>query len=136
MSMGKTRPCVTCGKQTGRILFQNWPDEVAVCSKGCQAKYLETLSAERANRLRAVSSIDERIAEVRKYEMCCWMAAGIGLLIIFIGFYLARALPSSQARLGSNIFLVGAVPLTIGAIATEHFIGLRRKLMEKRHEVG
>ena len=135
MSMGKTRPCVTCGKPTNRILFENGPDEVAICSKSCQDKYFETMSAERASTLQTVSFIDERIADAKKYEMCCWITAALGLVIIILGAYLARTLPSSQARSGSDLFLIGVVPLTIGAIATEHFISLRRKLMAKRRQV-
>jgi len=133
--MGKTRPCVTCGKPTNRILFENGPDEVAICSKSCQDKYFETMSAERASTLQTVSFIDERIADAKKYEMCCWITAALGLVIIILGACLARTLPSSQARSGSDLFLIGVVPLTIGAIATEHFIGLRRKLMAKRRQV-
>jgi hypothetical protein len=133
--MGEIKPCATCGKPTNRILFRHSPDEVAICSKNCQTKYFETMSAEKANMLQVVISIDERIADVRKYEMCCWMAAGFGLLIIILGTYLARTLPASQARTGSDMFLIGAVPLTLGAIAAEHFSAMRRKLMAKRRQV-
>lgn len=133
--MGKMKPCVICGKPTDRIFFKHDPDEVAICSKSCQHKYFETISAEKASILQTVSFIDERIADAKKYEMCCWITAALGLAIIVLGAYLARTLPSSQARSGSDIFLMGVVPLTIGAIATEHFIGLRRKLMAKRRQV-
>lgn len=134
MGMGETKPCVTCGNPTKRVLFQHSPDEVFICSKSCQTKYFETLSRSKATRLRTLNSIDEKMAVVRKCEVCCWVAAGMGLAIIILGIYLARSLPIQQAGIGTGYFLIGIIPLTVGALATEYFGDLRRKLIAKRRE--
>jgi hypothetical protein len=135
-SMGRTKPCVICRKPTSRILFQKSPDEVVICSKRCQNEYFQTISPEKAGSLRMVTFFDEKIANVKRYEVCCWITAGLGVVILVLGACLVRTLPLSQARTGSDLFLIGTVPLTIGALATEYFSGLRRKLMEKRRQIG
>ncbi len=131
----ETKPCIICGKPTKRVVLKNSSDEAAICSKSCQTKHFETLSLEKASRLQGLVSIDEKIAAVKKYEMCCWMAAGLGLIIIVLGITMARSLPKQQATIGIGLFLFGAIPLTVGALASEHFGGLRRKLMEKRQQI-
>ncbi len=134
--MGKAKPCAICGKPTEKAVLQNSPDETAICSSNCQTKYIETLSFEKAARLQQLIFIDDRISSVKKYETYCWAAAGLGLTVIILGVVLTRMLPVQQARMGSDLFLIGAIPLTLGAIATEHFIGIKRKLIEKKQEIA
>ena len=130
------KPCAICGKPTEKAVLQNSPDETAICSSDCQTKYLETLTFEKAARLQQLIFIDDRISHVKKYETYCWAAAGLGLITIVFGVILARILPTQQAIIGSDLFLIGAIPLTLGAIATEHFIGIKRMLVEKRQEIA
>jgi len=134
INMGRMKTCSTCGKPTKRVLFQHSPDEVAICSKSCQTKYFQTLSTGKATKLQVLNSIDKKTTTIRKCEMCCWIAAGLGLATIILGIYFTRSLPIQQAGIGTEYFFIGIIPLTVGSIATEYFSGLRRKLMEKRRE--
>jgi len=134
INMGRMKTCSICGKPTKRVLFQHSPDEVAICSKSCQTKYFQTLSTGKATKLQVLNSIDKKITTIRRCEMCCWIAAGLGLTVIVLGIHLARSLPMQQAGAGTVYFLIGMIPLTVGALATEYFSGLRRKLVEKRRE--
>lgn len=134
--MVKEKPCVVCGKLTKRALFQGNPEEVLICSEACENQYFESLSSDRAARLRSLKYLDEKIAKTKKHERDCWIGTAFGLILIIFGIILTTSSPTKEFDVGLLFFMIGLIPLTGGALATRYFSDLREKLIMKRRQVS
>lgn len=134
--MVKAKPCVVCGTLTKRALFKNSLEEVLICSEVCENQYFESLSFDRAARLRSLQHLDNEIAKTRKHERDCWIGAAFGLVLILFGIYLTTSSPNQKFNAGLVFFMIGLVPLTGGALATRYFSDLREKLIIKRRKIA
>jgi len=123
--MRKVRPCSVCKKMTDEFLFNDKMLDIAICSKECEYKYLNTLTPSAKEQIKVLRDINDEIEKTKQHERISWTIAGFGLLIVAIGF------------LTSNItsFFVGVLPLTVGSLLTSHFEAKRNKQIKLRKQI-
>jgi len=122
--MSKARPCFVCGKMTSKFLFSDRRLEVAICSGKCEHQYIQTCDPmQEINMLRW---LDGKIEKAKRDEKVCWITAGAGLIIVAAGLFMSNA----------TLFLIGVVPLTIGALFTRLFDDRQQKLTKKRKRIA
>jgi len=134
--MVKPKPCIVCGRLTERALFKDNPEEVSLCSEACQTQYFDSLSSDRATRLRSLQYLDEEIAKTKKHERDCWIGAAFGLMLIILGILLTTSSKTQEFDAGLLLFMIGLIPLTVSALATRYFGDLREKLIMKRRQMA
>jgi hypothetical protein len=134
--MVKAKPCVACGRLTKRALFKGSPEAVFICSEACETHYFESLSSDKAARLRLLKYLDEKIEIAKKHELNCWIGAALGLILILFGIYFTTYSPTKELDVGPLLFMLGLIPLTVGALATRYFSSLREKLIMKRRQMA
>jgi hypothetical protein len=122
--MSKARPCFVCGKMTSKFLFNDGRLDVAICSGKCEHQYIQTCDPmQEINMLRW---LDGKIEKAKRDEKVCWTTAGAGLIIVAAGLFMSNA----------TLFLIGVVPLTIGALFTRLFDDRQQKLTKKRKRIA
>jgi len=134
--MVKTKPCIVCRRLTDKTLLKGSSEEVFICSQACETQYFESLSSDRAARLRSLKYLDEEIAKTKKHERNCWIGAALGLILIIFAIYLTNFSSTKEFDMGSLLFITGLIPLTGGALATRYFSNLREKLIMKRRQIA
>jgi len=124
--MRKIKPCSVCGKMTARFLFNDRNLGIAVCSKRCEYEYISTLAPNAREQTSVLRFLDGKIEETKRREKIGWTLAGLGLLIVAFGFFMADV-----------VFFVGGIfPLTGGALSTSHFEDMRNKLIRIRKRIA
>lgn len=112
-----------CGKMTSKFLFNDSRLEVAICSGKCEHQYIQTCDPKQeVNMLRC---LDGKIRKAKRDEKVCWITAGAGVLIATAGFFMSNA----------TLFVIGVVPLTMGALFTRLFEDRQQKLTKKRKRI-
>ncbi len=69
--------------------------------------------------------LDQKIQKARRDEMVGWATAGAGVILVAVGFFATNAL----------VFLIGVVPMAVGASSTRIFEEKREKLIMKRKRI-
>ena len=70
--------------------------------------------------------LDSRIKKAKRDEKVCWITAGVGVIIVAAGFLMSSV----------TLFVIGVVPLTIGALFTRLFEDRQQKLMKERKRIA
>ena len=70
--------------------------------------------------------LDGKIKNAKRDEKVCWITAGVGLIIVTAGFFISNVI----------LFVIGVVPLTIGALFTRLFEDRQQKLTKKRKRIA
>lgn len=122
--MPKARPCFVCGKMTSKFLFDDRRLEVAICSGKCEHQYIQTCDPRQE--VNVLRWLDDRIRRAKRDEKVCWITAAAGLSIVAAGYFVSNV----------TLFLIGVVPLTIGALFTRLFEDRKQKLMKKRKRIA
>jgi hypothetical protein len=119
----KAKPCQVCGELTPKLLFDDKRLGVSICSGKCEHQYVQTCNLpEETNMLRC---LDQKIQKARRDEMVGWATAGAGVILVAVGFFATNAL----------VFLIGVVPMAVGASSTRIFEEKREKLIMKRKRI-
>jgi len=121
--MSKARPCFVCGKMTSKFLFNDRRLEVAICSGKCEHQYIQTCDPRQE--VSMLRWLDGKIKKAKRDEKVCWITAGAGVIIITAGFFMSNV----------TLFVIGVVPLTIGALFTRLFEDRQQKLTKKRKRI-
>ncbi len=121
--MRKKSRCIVCDKVTSRFLLGDKILNVPICSADCEHGYLESLSLSEENRV--LQRLDSRIETATLHEKICWGTAGLGLIVLIIGF----------SAKNTAVFLVAVFPITLGALFTRHFEDKTRKLTRLRKRI-
>ena len=69
--------------------------------------------------------LDGKIKKTKRDEKVCWVTAGVGVIIVAGGFFMSNV----------TLFVIGVVPLTIGALFTRLFEDRQQKLTKKRKRI-
>ena len=120
--MKKAKPCTVCGETTTGFLFNDKWLGIPLCSKKCENAYFNTLTPVKREQMDKLRHINDLMDAAKRHEAVCWIIAGFGLLMIAVAFLLTDA----------NLFLVGVLPLTCGAISTGYFEKQRNKLESQK----
>ena len=119
----KAEPCQVCGEPTRKLLFDDKTLGVSICSGKCEHQYVQTCSLpEETNMLRC---LDQKIEKARRNEIIGWATAGTGVLLVALGFFATSAL----------VFLIGVVPMAVGASSTRIFEERKAKLIKARKRI-
>jgi hypothetical protein len=121
--MTKARPCSVCGKITSRFLFNDKRLDIAICSGKCEHQYVQT--SDPRQEVVMLRYLDNKIAGAKRHEKIGWTTAGVGLVLVAIGFFVPNV----------HVFLFGVLPLTGGALSTRHFEDKREKLTRTRKRI-
>jgi len=70
--------------------------------------------------------LDGKIKKAKRDEKVCWITAGVGVIIVTAGFFMSNV----------TLFVIGVVPLTIGALFTRLFEDRQQKLTKKRKRIA
>jgi hypothetical protein len=117
-------PCRVCGKSTLQFLFDDSKLRIPICSYGCEQRYLDTLSCKEKAKL--LSHFDNRIAKTKHDLRLCWATAGVGALVVLVGF-LTKAVAT---------FIAGASLATVCAFLTRYLEEKITKLTQNRKRVS
>jgi hypothetical protein len=123
--MKGSKPCVICGKMTGRFLFKDKMLGISLCSRKCEYQYLQNLTPDRKEQIDIVRVLDELIEKSKKFNKTMWTVAGAGLIPVFIGIWLAN--PAT--------FLIGIAVVSVSALMTKDFDERIEKLMKQRKRI-
>jgi len=111
---------------TARLLFNDKSLDIAVCSRRCEYEYINTLPPNVREQTNVLRFLDGKIEETKRHEKIGWTVAGLGLLTVAFGFFMADV----------NLFIGGIFPLTGGALSTSHFEDRRNKLTRLRKRIA
>lgn len=122
--MREKSPCTVCGKSTRNLLFNDNKLHIPICSYECEHKYLDTLSnKEEAKLLRC---IDNRITQTKHRLRLCWTTAGVGVLVMLVGFLAKNA----------AVFIFGASLASVCAFLTRYLEEKTVKLTSTRKRIS
>ncbi len=122
--MARPNPCAVCGEMTSKLLFKDKKLNIAICSVGCEYSYFETLSRKDENII--LGYFDRRIERTKLQEKMGWAVAGLGLLLVAIGFFVKNV----------DMFITGLFPMTVGSFSTRHFQDRTNKLIRMRKRIA
>jgi hypothetical protein len=122
--MIEENPCKVCGKSTFQFLFDDRKLRIPICSYECEQKYLDTVNYKEKAEL--LGRFDNRIAKEKHDLRLCWAAAGVGALVVLLGFLL-KAAPA---------FIAGASLATVCAFLTRYLEEKITKLTQNRKRVS
>ena len=122
--MAKARPCSFCGEMTSRFLFDEKRLDIAICSGRCEHQYIQTCDSKQE--VVMLHYLDGKVEKTKRDEKIGWITAGVGLLLVAIGFFAPNV----------HVFLLGVLPLMCGALSTRHFEDKREKLTRTRKRLG
>jgi len=121
--MRKKKPCTICEGMTSKLLFRDKILNIPICSTDCEHGYLESLSPNDEDRV--LKRLDKRIEIATLHDRMCWATAGLGVIVLAIGFYAKNV----------TVFLAAVFPLAIGTFLTRHFEQKTRKLAVLRKRI-
>jgi hypothetical protein len=130
------KPCVVCGEPAAKELFKGSTVEVPVCSLTCENQYIESLSHKETEQQRILQYLDQKINRMRLFERLGWAIATFGLLLILIAVFWTNYQPTESSLTGPMFFMSGIIPLTCGTHSTIPFSNGKKKLLEKKRQLG
>jgi hypothetical protein len=123
--MKKSKPCVICGKMTGKLLFKDRMLGISLCSRKCEYQYFQNLTPNMKEQIDVVRVLDELIEKSKKFNKTMWGIAGVGLIPVLIGIWLANPW----------VFLIGVVVVSVAALMTRDFDERIQKLIKQRKRI-
>jgi hypothetical protein len=123
--MNKSKPCIICGKMTDNLLFKDRILGISLCSRKCEYRYFQNLTPNMKEQIDVVRVLDELIEKSKKFNKTMWGIAGVGLIPILIGIWLANPV----------IFLIGVVVVSVAALMTRDFDERIQKLIKQRKRI-
>jgi hypothetical protein len=126
--------CEICGKPTRKVLLKDDQMKVYICSRKCEIEYLESLQGKDKALKAAIVYFDKKIAQIRRYELFCWLATLFGFVIIVSSIYLAN-IPGKKEQLVGALFFVGVTPLTGCLFLLSQLSKMKNDLQAKRKQL-
>jgi hypothetical protein len=134
--MTEEKRCRMCGKSTRKVLLKDAQMKIYICSKKCEHEYLETLHGKDKTLQEVLRYFDKKIDIMKKYELCCWIITGLGIVIMLLSIFLANIPAIKEYLVGPFLFLVGVAPLTGSLLLISQVSKEKQKLVEKREQLA
>jgi hypothetical protein len=130
------KPCMICGKETSRVSLKGSKIETHICSRKCEYEYFDTLYGKDKALQEVLLYLDRRIAKIRRYELCCWLIALFGVVIVILSIFLSNISTIESQLIGPFLFVAGAAPVAGSLLLTSQFGKEKQELVDKRKQLS